>query len=98
MSIISAVTEYAELTTALTHPHVAASACCIAGKFKVIRTEIGGATMSLRDIVVIELEKYPTSLGVRYTFPCMHEVSNRKQAFEAMMLAFHQEYPEPACS
>jgi predicted ATPase len=94
MSVISAMAEYAELTTALTHPHVAASASSIAGKFKVMRTEIGGTTMSLRDIVVTELEKYLTSLGVHYAFPGMHEVSNHKQAFEAMMLAFHQEYPD----
>jgi hypothetical protein len=94
MSVISAVAEYADLTTALTHPQVAASASCMAGKFKVMRTEIGGTTMSLRDIVVTELEKYLTSLGVRYVFPGMHEVSNHKRAFEAMMLAFHEEYPD----
>ena len=94
MSVISAIAEYAELTTALTHPQVAASAFSIAGKFKVIRTEIGGTTMSLRDIVVTELEEYLTSLGVRYSFPGMHEVSNHKRAFEEMMPAFHQEYPD----
>ena len=94
MSVISAVAEYADLTAALTHPQVAASASSIAGKFKVIRTEIGGTAMSLRDIVVTELEKYLTSLGVCYAFPGMHEVSNHKQAFEEMMLAFHEEYPD----
>ena len=94
MSVISAMAEYAELTTGLTHPQVAASASSIAGKFKVIRTEIGGTTMSLRDIVVTELEKFLTSLGVRYAFPGMHEVSNHKRAFEEMMLAFHEEYPD----
>jgi predicted ATPase len=94
MSVISALAEYAELTTALTHPQVATSASSIAGKFKVMRAEIGGTTMSLRDIVVTELEKYLTSLGVRYAFPGVHEVSNHKRAFEEMMLAFHQEYPD----
>jgi predicted ATPase len=94
MSVISAIAEYAELTTVRTHPQVAASASCIAGKFKVMRTEIGGTSMSLRDIVVTELEQYLTSLGVRYAFPGMHEVSNHKRAFEAMMLAFHEEYPD----
>jgi hypothetical protein len=41
MSVISAIAEHAELTEALTHAQVASSAACIAGKFKVVRTEIG---------------------------------------------------------
>ena len=63
MSVISAIAEHAELTEALTHAQVATSASCIAGKFKVVRTEIGTTTMSLRDILVAELEEHLAALG-----------------------------------
>src|SRR5215468_5626942 len=94
MSVISAIAEHAELTEALTHAQVAASASCIAGKFKVVRTEIGTTTMSLRDILVAELEEHLTALGVPYTFSKMSEVIGYKRAFEEMMDAFHTQYPD----
>ena len=94
MSVISAIAEHAELTEALTHAQVAASASCIAGKFKVVRTEIGTTTMSLRDILVAELEEHLAALGVSYTFPAMSEVVGYKRAFEEMMDAFHTQYPD----
>jgi hypothetical protein len=93
MSVISAIAEHAELTEALTHAQVAAKASCIAGKFKVVRTEIGTTTMSLRDILVAELEEHLAALGVAYTFPAMSEVIGYKRAFEEMMDAFHTQYP-----
>src|SRR5947209_157049 len=57
MSVISAVAEHAELAPQLRHPGVAQAAVAIAGKFKVIRTEIGSTTMDLRTFVVTQLEE-----------------------------------------
>jgi predicted ATPase len=94
MSVLSALAEYAELTNALSHDQVAASASVIAGKFKVVRTEIGATTMSLRDILIAELEEYLATLGVNYNFPDISEVSSHKPAFEEMMTAFHAQYPD----
>jgi hypothetical protein len=48
MAVISAVAEHSDLADALTNPRAAASAGHIAGRFKVIRAEIGSTTMSLR--------------------------------------------------
>ena len=59
---------------------------------KVIRTEIGSTTMSLRDIIVAELEEHLGHLGVSYTFP--EAVANNKRPLEDMMVAFHQKYPD----
>ncbi|GIW90640.1 MAG: hypothetical protein KatS3mg109_1072 [Pirellulaceae bacterium] len=73
---------------------LAAQAARIAGKFKVVRTEIGATTMSLRDILVGELEEHLAAMGVTYTFPDASQVPNNKRAFEEMMAAFHQEYPD----
>jgi len=94
MSVISAVAEDKSLMTELTNPAVAEAVRSIAGKFKVVRTEIGSTTMSLRDIVVAELETHLASLGVEYVFPSSSEVSNNKQPLEDMMAAFHEKYPD----
>jgi hypothetical protein len=94
MSVISSIAEHADLRTNLGNAQVAQAADRIAGKFKVIRTEIGATTMSLRDILVGELEEHLAAMGVTYTFPDASEIPNTKRALEEMMAAFHQVYPD----
>ncbi len=94
MSVISSIAEHADLRTNLGNAQVAQAAEPIAGKFKVVRTEIGATTMSLRDILVAELEEHLATMGVTYTFPDASQIPNNKRAFEEMMAAFHQEYPD----
>ena len=48
MSVVSAVAERAEFVPALTDARVQTASSCIAGKFKVVRAEIGAVLMSLR--------------------------------------------------
>ena len=93
MAAISAVAEHADLAKALTNPTVADKASAVAGRFKVVRAEIGSTEMSLRDIVCGELEEHLATLGVSYRFPSASEVSNNKDAFHEMMAAFQQVYP-----
>lgn len=94
MSVISSLAEKAELASHVNDPDVAAAVGAIAGRFKVVRTEIGATTMSLRDILVAELEEHLAVIGVSYSFPSAAEVSNSKRAFEEMMAAFNSEYPD----
>jgi len=94
MSVISALAENSDLAAHLNNKSVAGAAGKIGGRFKVIRTEIGATTMSLRDILVAELEEHLAAMGVYYSFPASDKVSNNKRAFEEMMSAFHQEYPD----
>jgi len=94
MSVISALAENANLATHLNDKSVASAAGEISGRFKVVRTEIGATTMSLRDILVAELEEHLAAMGVPCSFPPADKVSNNKRAFEEMMAAFHQEYPD----
>lgn len=94
MSVISGLAENADLTTHLSNEAVAEAARPIAGRFKVVRTEIGATTMTLRDILVGQLEEHLSRFGVDFTFPQAHEVSASKRAFEDMMVAFHKEYPD----
>ncbi|MBA7671070.1 hypothetical protein ES703_79221 [subsurface metagenome] len=92
--MISGLAENPELASSLSNESVADAVSRITGKFKVVRTEIGATTMSLRDIIVAELEEHLETMGVSYTFPSTGDVVNNKRAFEEMMAAFHQKYPD----
>jgi hypothetical protein len=105
MSVISALAEHGEMLTAVTNAAVvnvpepakkrgACGAAAIAGKFKVARTELGSITMDFRDFVVSQLEEALLSWDVPYRFPARDRIPNHKGAFEDMMAAFHQRYPE----
>ena len=94
MSVISGIAEHSEFLSDISDKHVRDAAVVIAGKFKVVRTEIGATTMSLRDILVAELEERLSAYGVSFTFPDAGQVSGNKRAFEDMMAAFHEEYPD----
>ncbi|MFZ4524145.1 MAG: DUF6079 family protein [Chlorobium sp.] len=94
MSVISSIAADASLLPGLSHPVVRESASPIAGRFKVIRTEIGATTMSLRDILVSELEEHLDKFGVEYIFPEANTISSHKRSFEDMMEKFAQVYPE----
>src|SRR4030042_442563 len=92
MSLISAVAEHSDLVGSLTSKEVSKASFRIAGKFKVIDTEIGATTMSLRDIIVAEVEEHLSILGVNFKFP--DKVPSNKPSFENMMALFHQKYPD----
>ncbi len=94
MSVISAVAEREELAGSLTHPGVAETVRAIAGRFQVIRTEIGSTEMPLRDILAGTLEEGLTARGVDYEFPSAAEVASSKGAFEEMMAVFLERYPD----
>ncbi|MDG6998066.1 MAG: ATP-binding protein [Nitrososphaerota archaeon] len=94
MSVISALSENGDLAIHLNDKSVASAASRIGGRFKVIRTEIGSTTMSLREILVAELEEHLAKIGVFYSFPPVDKVSNNKRSFEELMTAFHQKYPD----
>ena len=94
MSVISGIAEHADLVSELSNPKIAKDASSIAGRFKVVRTEIGATTMSLRDIVVGELEEHLEAIGISFTFPSAADVSGSKRAFEEMMGTFHEAFPD----
>ncbi|NQV69351.1 MAG: ATP-binding protein, partial [Pseudohongiella sp.] len=94
MSMISSLAADVSLLDELNHPEVQDAAKQIAGRFKVIRTEIGATTMSLRDILVAELEENLDKLDVDYVFPDANTITSHKRAFEDMMSKFGEVYPE----
>jgi len=94
MSVISAVAENADLIESLKNEKVASTMATIAGRFKVVRAEIGATTMSLRDILLLELQEHLSAMGVSFSFPPADRVPNNKRIFEEMMTTFHQTYPD----
>ena len=94
MSVLSAIAEDPATLPLVRCAPVAKAAERIAGKFKVIRTEIGAVTMSLRDILAAEIEEHLAKLGVSFTFPAADTITNNKRAFEEMMALFHQKFPD----
>lgn len=95
MSVISSIAEHEELASEVNNEKVAAAAKSIAGKFKVIRTEVSAASeMSLRDIITSLLTDELANMGVIYTFPPADQIKNHKACFEDMMSAFQAVYPD----
>ena len=94
MSMLSSLAENIAFSPLISDKQVADCATEIAGKFAVVRTEIGATTMSLRDILLAELEEHLGLMGVQYTFPAASEVSNNKRSFEEMMSVFHRVHPD----
>ena len=93
MSVIAAIAEDADLVSQLTNSMVAEAAGTVAGRFQVIRAEIGATTMPLRDIICTELTKGLERVGVSFTFPDAGTVTNNKDALIDMMGAFEAVHP-----
>ena len=93
MSVISSLAENDELQPLLSNEKVREAASEIAGKFKVIRLEIGSTEMSLREIVTGHLEERLAEWGVNFQFPPADKIRENKTALEAMMAAFHKKFP-----
>ena len=95
MSVVSSIAEHEGLAAELNNAQVAEAAKSIAGKFKVIRTEVSAASeMSLRDIVTSLLTDELAKMGVSYVFPPADKVTNHKNCFEDMMAAFQAVHPD----
>jgi hypothetical protein len=96
MSVISSIAENEEFSSLLTNAKVRQAAPAIAGKFKVIRLEIGATTMSLREIITGQLEETLADWDVAFQFPPADKVRENKTSLENMMAAFNGKFPNHA--
>lgn len=93
MSVISAIASNADDLQYLQNKKFADEIQCIAGKFEVLRMEIGGVTMSLRDIIFGYIEDDFADRGIDFTVPDLDKVRDNKKLITDMMLAFNEKYP-----
>ena len=94
MSVISAVAERPELRDQLTNEKVKTAAASFAGKFKVVRVEIGSVKRGLREILLDELQAALSSWGIAFSFPPSDQVNNNKTLIIQAVAAFQEKYPE----
>jgi hypothetical protein len=92
MSVISSIAENEEMLPLVSNEKVRKAATTIAGKFKVIRLEIGSTEMSLREIITGHLAEKLAEWGVSFQFPPPDKVRENKTSMEAMMDAFHKKF------
>jgi len=93
MSVISAIAERIELRDQLTNEKVKEASGSFAGKFKVVRVEIGSVTRGLREILLDELQSALNTWGVTFTFPSADQVTNNKTVIIQAVAAFQEMYP-----
>jgi hypothetical protein len=93
MSLLSSVAEHAELAGEITNSEVGAASDVIAGKFKVLRVEIGSVTRGLRDILLDELSAALDKWETPYEFPPADQVTNNKNLIIQATAAFQEKYP-----
>ncbi len=94
MSVISAIAEDKEMLELVNNQIFQEAAQSIAGKFEVLRFEIGTSKMDLRDLMVGHLEKDLAKRGIDYRFPSMEEAPNTKDYLLEMMDLFQEKYPD----
>ena len=93
MSVISSITKDADNLQYLQNKVFAKDMECIAGKFEVLRIEIGGVTMSLREILFGFIEDDFAARGIDFETPDFSTVRDNKKLIKDMMMAFAEKYP-----
>ena len=92
MSLISAVASDADMLPLAQNAKFREDASCIAGKFEVLRIEIGSTSMSLRGIITSNIEKDFANRGINFKFPDVSTITNNKDSLIDMMAAFAEKY------
>lgn len=94
MSVISSIAEHEDLLALVDNQRFVNDAAAIAGRFKVLRIEIGGVETPLRDIILNKIEEHLKSLGIEYKFPSASTIANNKESLMEMMSLFQDKYPD----
>ena len=92
MSVISSIANCADLLPLVQNAQFREDAACIAGRFEVLRIEIGSTAMSLRGIITSNLEQDLARRGIAYKFPDVNTITNNKDSLLDMMAAFAERY------
>ena len=94
MSLVSAVAHDAKYLKMVQNKNFAKDAKIIAGKFEVLRIEIGASTMSFRDIIFSKIKEDFKTRGIKFSYPAQNEIVNNKGILDNMMALFAEKYGE----
>ena len=94
MSVISSVAMDADNLKYLQNQKFAKATECIAGKFEVLRIEIGGVTLSLREILLGYIQEDFDKRGIEFEVPEFSTVRDNKKLIQDIMMAFSAQYQD----
>lgn len=94
MSVISSVALEADTLDYLQNQEFAKNAECIAGRFEVLRIEIGAVTTPLRNIILSKVQQDFTARGITFEYPDVSSITNNKDILRHMMELFASKYAD----
>lgn len=94
MSVISAIATDADNLQYLQNKKFAQQMEPIAGKFEVLRIEIGGVVMPLYDVIMGYIQDDFDNRNISFEVPEYGSVKSLKTVIQDMMLAFSEKYPD----
>jgi len=94
MAVIGAVAEGAAYLPDLRNRAMQEKAAVFAGRYKVVRMELGAVTRRLYYIITDQLSAYLHSEGIEYTFPRLDDVGENKSGLVQAMHLFNAKFPE----
>ena len=94
MSVISAIAKDADNLQYLQNKKFAKQMEPIAGKFEVLRIEIGGVVMPLYDVIMGYVQDDFDNHGIDFEVPDYSSVKSLKTVIQNMMMAFSEKYPD----
>lgn len=94
MSVVSAIAHDADNLKLLKNKNLAKGMKTVAGKFEVLRIEIGGTTMPLREMLVDYIKEDFDARGISFEVPDYNKVKDNKKLIRDIMEAFGKKYPE----
>ncbi len=94
MSVISAIAFNADNLSYVQNKKFAEDAKCIAGRFEVLRIEIGASQMSLRNIILNKVKQDFDARGLSFSFPDEKDIITNKDVLLEIMEIFSTKYPD----
>lgn len=94
MSVVSAIANDAECLEFAQNKKFTEAFKSIAGRFEVLRIEIGASQMSLRNIIFNKVKQDFEERGLSFSFPDEKEIISNKEVIIKMMEIFSKKYGE----
>lgn len=94
MSVLSAIATDADNVQYLQNKKFAEQVKPIAGRFEVLRIEIGGVVMPLYDVIMGYVQDDFEKRGIDFDVPDYKSVKSIKTVVRDMMIAFSEKYPD----